>query len=354
MSDGHTVTSFILSSTGMLSPPAQTTTSKFLETLVTRKIVRPPGYVIASTAICCRDTDMPNPASAGIGLVASDEFELYMRPISITRRTLILISVFTGNSPFKEKPKGYTAMIYAPAGLQRAFSAGGIQMGQEVLDRREQLRQLGKAAERLRILAATPLGRQILMDAIIVRFGPKANGFLVGENIGLAGADGVMILEELYRTRKALQAVIDSSDPSSGSEGPEIAVARAMLDPPLEEHRALMAQFGPRGELDPAPEMTAEQAGWTVPGPALDEVVTEALEMLGEPPSGTCCYSTDFSAAMKLADKYRITVGHVLDDPESRIWAAWVGGVTGNGNSACEAICRCVLKLAAPKSAGRS
>jgi hypothetical protein len=58
-------------------------------------------------------------------------------------------------------------------------------------------------------------------------------------------------------------------------------------------------------------------------------------------------YSTDIAAAWPLVERFRLTVGHVLDDPGNNLWAAWRGsGVdrcVGHGQSAPEAICRAAL-----------
>lgn len=108
-------------------------------------------------------------------------------------------------------------------------------------DRKEQVRKLGKAAERFRMLAKFKMGRQLFAEGIVVTAQPGANLFLVAEGIGEAGPDGLLLLDELDRTRKALAEVL----PHVQYVNDEPYLNAVALLEGVHEHTAIRQQFGP-------------------------------------------------------------------------------------------------------------
>ncbi len=109
-------------------------------------------------------------------------------------------------------------------------------------DREEQVRKLGKAAERFRMLAKFKMGRQLFADGIVVTAQPEANLFLVAEGIGEAGPDGLLLLEELDRTRKALADLVECHGHEPWRR---VVMNAARLLEGVHEHTAISQTFGP-------------------------------------------------------------------------------------------------------------
>lgn len=105
-------------------------------------------------------------------------------------------------------------------------------------ERTEQLRKLGKAAERFRMLAASPMKRTLHAAGIIVQAPENVNLFLLAEGIGLAGGDGMLLVDELDRTRKALADLMELHEDEPNR--PAVRNARQMLEGTHEHTAGLM------------------------------------------------------------------------------------------------------------------